>query len=90
MASIFNAFNKAPAFPRSTLDALLGAAGTRVAMGALRRYPKTAIAMAMIAGAGALFGGLKKAGDAKDSKGTKTNRAAKSRSKPRKVATAAA
>jgi hypothetical protein len=87
MASIFNAFNKSSDFPRSAIDALLGAAGTRVAMGALRRYPKTAIAMAVIAGAGALFGGLKKAAD---SKTTKPARTAKPRPKARKVATAAA
>lgn len=83
MATIFNAFNKTPAFPRSAFDALLGAAGTRMAMGALRRYPKTAIAMAVIAGAGALFGGLKKA---EDKKSSKPARAAKPKGKSRKLA----
>lgn len=85
MTPFLNAFNKAPAFPRSAFDALLGAAGTRVALGAMRRYPKTAIAMALIAGAGALFGGLRWNSEAHADAPTRPGKN-KGKGKPRKAA----
>lgn len=58
MALAFNPFRSSPGFARSAVDTVVGAAGTKMALRALRRYPKTAIALGVLAGVGALIGGL--------------------------------
>lgn len=58
MALAFNPFRSSPGFARSALDTVVGAAGTKVALRALRRYPKTALALGVLAGVGAVVGGL--------------------------------
>lgn len=58
MATAFTSFRPSGNFARTAVDTVLGAAGTRMAMRLLRRYPKTAIALGVAAGASALLGGL--------------------------------
>jgi len=58
MALAFNPFRSSPGFARSAVDTVVGAAGTKMALRALRRYPKTAIALGVLAGVGAVVGGL--------------------------------
>jgi hypothetical protein len=58
MALAFNPFRASPGFARSAVDTVVGAAGTKMALRALRRYPKTAIALGVLAGVGAVVGGL--------------------------------
>jgi hypothetical protein len=58
MATAFTSFRPSSDFARTAVDTVLGAAGTRMAMRLLRRYPKTAIAIGVAAGASALLGGL--------------------------------
>lgn len=58
MAMAFNPFRSSPGFARSAVDTVVGAAGTKMALQALRRYPKTAIAISVLAGVGAVIGGL--------------------------------
>lgn len=58
MALAFNPFRSSPGFARSAVDTVVGAAGTKMALRALRRYPKTAIALGVLAGVGAVIGGL--------------------------------
>lgn len=58
MALAFNPFRASPGFARSAVDTVVGAAGTKIALRALRSYPKTAIALGLLAGVGAVIGGL--------------------------------
>lgn len=58
MATAFSSLRPSADFVRTAVDTILGAAGTRMALRLLRRYPKTAIALGVAAGASALLGGL--------------------------------
>lgn len=58
MATAFTALRPSADFARTAVDTILGAASTRMALRLLRRYPKTAIALGVAAGASALLGGL--------------------------------
>ena len=68
MALAFNPFRSSPGFARSAVDTVVGAAGTKMALRALRRYPKTAIALGVLAGVGAVIGGLTQRGTESASK----------------------
>ena len=81
MALAFNPFRSSPGFARSAVDTVVGAAGTKMALRALRRYPKTAIALGVLAGVGAVVGGLVQ---------RSSDQAPKAKSRKRKAPAAAA
>lgn len=76
MALAFKPFRSAPGLARSAVDTVIGAAGTKMALRALRRYPKTAIALGVLAGVGAVVGGLAQRNAQPD---TKSNTRARNR-----------
>lgn len=75
MATNFESLRVSSDTMRSAIDTVLGAAGTRMALGALRRYPKTALAISLVAGLGAIVAPVLKA------------RAERSKAKPRRKTT---
>ena len=83
MATAFTALRPSADFARTAVDTILGAAGTRMALRLLRRYPKTAIALAAAAGASAFLGGLL---HRKDEASSKPSQKRKPRSKARPAA----